>query len=137
MKKFIDRMDNARRDVDDGAGTSGKEEASSNEKSDKKKKGWGLGGVVRKVTGGTSSGSSGSVPAGSGASASQVNKPEEVQGVQVDFYMVIVSLLCTPRNRSESMTSDRIALPVPQVYRQYRADHRGRQYDLVLGPPKS
>lgn len=91
MKKFIDRMDNARKDVDDGAGASGKEEAGSNEKSDKKKKGWGLGGVVRKVTGGTSSGSSGSVPAATGASASQANKPEEVQGVQVDFYMVIVS----------------------------------------------
>jgi len=87
MKKFIDRMDDARKITDDVAGGSSKEETgSAADKSDKKKKGWGLGGVVRKVTGGSSSSTAGA------ASTSQANnKPEEVQGVQVDFYMVIVS----------------------------------------------
>jgi ubiquitin-like-conjugating enzyme ATG3 len=73
MKKFIDRMEAAQADdaAPGGAGV----------KSDSKKK-WGLGGMMRRVTGGDKPATP--TPAAGGE--------DEVQsGVQVDFYLVIVS----------------------------------------------
>lgn len=97
MKKFIDRMDDAKKNsgdnINNNSSGSGSQEdvgSSDKDKADKKKKGWGLGGVVRKVTGGSGSGTS-SASAGTASSSAQPIKQEEVQGVQVDFYMVIVS----------------------------------------------
>jgi ubiquitin-like-conjugating enzyme ATG3 len=98
MKKFIDRMDDAKKNSGDNinnnsSGSGSQEDLGSNDKdkADKKKKGWGLGGVVRKVTGGSGSAAS-AASAGTASSSAQPNKQEEVQGVQVDFYMVIVSI---------------------------------------------
>lgn len=78
MKKFIDRMEAAQADEASapGAGAGGA-------KSDSKKK-WGLGGMMRRVTGGDKPATP--APAAAGGE-------EEVQsGVQVDFYLVIVGL---------------------------------------------
>lgn len=100
MKKFIDRMDDAKKNsgdniINNSSGSGLQEDVGSNDKdkADKKKKGWGLGGVVRKVTGtgGSGSGTS-SASAGTASFSVQPAKQEEVQGVQVDFYMVIVSI---------------------------------------------
>lgn len=73
MKKFIDRMELARADA------SGVVPEKTVESDGKRK--WGLGGVMRKVTGGATP-------------AEKEKKPEEdeaPEGVQVDFYLVIVS----------------------------------------------
>lgn len=98
MKKFIDRMDDAKKNSGDNinnnsSGSGLQEDVGSNDKdkADKKKKGWGLGGVVRKVTGGSGSAAN-AASAGGASSSAQPAKQEEVQGVQVDFYMVIVSI---------------------------------------------
>lgn len=85
MKKFIDRMEAAQ------AGSSGQSpapaqaEAAAADKSGKKR--WGLGGMVRKVTG------TGSVSSNSGEKAKEKegSEGEEPSGLQVDFYLVIVS----------------------------------------------
>jgi ubiquitin-like-conjugating enzyme ATG3 len=99
MKKFIDRMDAGRKRSDSpGLGEEERVGGSGNDKEkekEKKKKGWGLGGVVRKVTGGTGSGS---VATGSNMGSPSIpgqgkEKTEDLGGVQVDFYMVIVSTL--------------------------------------------
>lgn len=87
MKKFIDRMDAAARvrdgspEVEDhpGAGTGGGEG---------KKKKWGLGGMVRRVTGGNVSHAAQATK----KQDSQSESEEEPQGIQVDFYLVIVSI---------------------------------------------
>jgi ubiquitin-like-conjugating enzyme ATG3 len=80
MKKFIDRMESAQAqgDISPPSGTQ--------EKGGKKK--WGLGGMVRRVTG------TGSSQAGSGSEVkkeSSDSSAEEGAGLQVDFYLVIVS----------------------------------------------
>jgi hypothetical protein len=94
MKKFIDRMDDARKNNSSTASSAAQDDTSaptSSDKSDKKKKGWGIGGVVRKVTGGSSgSGSTSSSAAPPTGSGSSTNKQEDLGGVQVDFYMIIV-----------------------------------------------
>jgi ubiquitin-like-conjugating enzyme ATG3 len=80
MKKFIDRMESAQAqgEVPTPPGSS--------EKGGKKK--WGLGGMVRRVTGG---------PGSAGEKDKEVKKEssdssaDESQGLQVDFYLVIVS----------------------------------------------
>jgi ubiquitin-like-conjugating enzyme ATG3 len=77
MKKFIDRMEAAQADEAAPGGGGG------GVKSDSKKK-WGLGGMMRRVTGGDKPATP--TPAAGGE--------DEVQsGVQVDFYLVIVSTL--------------------------------------------
>jgi len=95
MKKFIDRMDDARKNNSSSASSAAQEDATaptSADKSDKKKKGWGIGGVVRKVTGGSSgSGSTTSSSAPVAGNGTSTNKQEDLGGVQVDFYMIIVS----------------------------------------------
>ena len=93
MKKFIDRMEAAQADDAAPGGSGGV-------KSDSKKK-WGLGGMMRRVTGGDK-------PATTAPSA---GGEEDVQsGVQVDFYLVIVS---TPEDGRGDADHD----VVPQVYR--------------------
>ena len=73
MKKFIDRMESAQSDhipvIDKSSGSGGKKK-------------WGIGGMVRRVTGGTTP-----------APVSEAKEKEEGEpdGVQVDFYLVIVS----------------------------------------------
>jgi ubiquitin-like-conjugating enzyme ATG3 len=87
MKKFIDRMEEAR--SDSGAAgfapaaraapaPTGKEEGTKSRK-------WGLGGVMRKVTGGSSA------PAAQAGDKKDA-EAHEAEGVQVDFYLVIVSV---------------------------------------------
>lgn len=76
MKKFIDRMESAQSEgnvVTEKAASSGG------------KKKWGIGGMVRRVTGG-----------GTPAPAVEGKEKEEgePEGVQVDFYLVIVSCRC-------------------------------------------
>ena len=82
MKKFIDRMELARADA------SGVVPEKTVESDGKRR--WGLGGVMRKVTGGATP-------------AEKEKKPEEdeaPEGVQVDFYLVIVSGI--PRSAHEA-----------------------------------
>lgn len=84
MKKFIDRMEAAQgpapitepETISSTSGTGGS--AGGKEEKEKKKK-WGLGGMVRKVTGG-------------GVPKVEKDKDEVVTGVPVDFYLVIVCL---------------------------------------------
>ena len=76
MKKFIDRMEAAQADPEELAKAQASAQAGA-------KKKWGIGGMVRRVTGGGS------------VSTSVVEKgegdEEDPKGVQVDFYLVIVS----------------------------------------------
>lgn len=80
MKKFIDRMESATQ----GDNSSGSPSAAEKGGSGGKKK-WGLGGMVRRVTG---SGDPKREKEVSDGSASDDQPP---QGLQVDFYLVIVS----------------------------------------------
>jgi ubiquitin-like-conjugating enzyme ATG3 len=79
MKKFIDRMESAQ--------SPGEASPSSGPVGEKGKKKWGLGGMVRRVTGGP----------GEKEKEKEVKKEssdgsaEEASGLQVDFYLVIVS----------------------------------------------
>jgi len=87
MKKFIDRMEAAQPPSSPGPGTGASESSSSGEKGGKKK--WGLGGMVRRVTGsGPSAGAVGDKEVRKEGSDSNA---EEASGLQVDFYLVIVS----------------------------------------------
>ena len=78
MKKFIDRMESAQ--------SPGEASPSSGPVGEKGKKKWGLGGMVRRVTGGP----------GEKEKEKEVKKEssdgsaEEASGLQVDFYLVIV-----------------------------------------------
>jgi ubiquitin-like-conjugating enzyme ATG3 len=129
MKKFIDRMDDAKKNsgdniINNSSGSGSQEDVGSNDKdkADKKKKGWGLGGVVRKVTGGSGSGTS-AASAGTASSSAQPIKQEEVQGVQVDFYMVIVSIhfeytrIATKKKRLRADVSGFVCFTVLEVHR--------------------
>jgi ubiquitin-like-conjugating enzyme ATG3 len=84
MKKFIDRMEFAQT----GESSSSPSQTNAGGSGDKGKKKWGLGGMVRRVTGG---------PGTSGEKEKEVKKEssdgsaEEASGLQVDFYLVIVS----------------------------------------------
>ena len=79
MKKFIDRMESAQSPAEASP--------SSGPVGEKGKKRWGLGGMVRRVTGGS----------GEKEKEKEVKKEssdgsaEEASGLQVDFYLVIVS----------------------------------------------
>jgi len=79
MKKFIDRMESAQSPAEASP--------SSGPVGEKGKKKWGLGGMVRRVTGGP----------GEKEKEKEVKKEssdgsaEEASGLQVDFYLVIVS----------------------------------------------
>lgn len=82
MKKFIDRMDAAQRG--NGGHGFGGEDVAPPVEGEKKKKGWGVPSIVRKVTGGN-------------VSSTAVREKEkqdalaaEQTGLQVDFYLVIV-----------------------------------------------
>lgn len=82
MKKFIDRMEAAQgpaltTEPEAISSTSGAGGSAGGKEEKEKKKKWGLGGMVRKVTGG-------SVP------KVEKEKDEVVTGVPVDFYLVIV-----------------------------------------------
>lgn len=83
MKKFIDRMDAAQKGAVAGVG-GGVEEVVQGD-GEKKKKGWGVPSIVRKVTGGSTT----------SAQLREKEKQEaavaEQTGLQVDFYLVIVS----------------------------------------------
>lgn len=81
MKKFIDRMD-AQAEAASGASGSGAPGVGAPSGSGKRK--WGIGGMVRKVTGGS---------AGSKDKEDKGEEGDEAEekGVQVDFYLVIVS----------------------------------------------
>ncbi|ORX34825.1 autophagocytosis associated protein [Kockovaella imperatae] len=89
MKKFIDRMEAAQGGdgVAEGdpksAGANSVSASGSGSSSGKKK--WGIGGVVRKVTGGGGSG----VTADKPEAVKKEGSEDEPQGVQVDFYLVI------------------------------------------------
>ncbi len=95
MKKFIDRMEEHN---PSGVGASSMQSSgggAGSESGEAKKKGkWGIGGMVRKVTGsGSVSGAGGEKKEGSGSG-------EEVEpGVQVDFYLVIVCARFTVNER--------------------------------------
>lgn len=121
MKKFIDRMESAQEENGGSAASAPGAPASG----EKKKRGWGLGGMVRKVTGGAVSTSQGAGAAiGTGKKeASSGEGQEEARGVQVDFYLVIVS--------RERLDYRQIAdVPVFEVHCQHRTDYRGGQHDL-------
>lgn len=107
MKKFIDRMDEASGGAAASvAGAAGGSGAGAGVGAPKRPGGgkWGIGGMVRRVTGtgtGTGSGANkGQTQGGVGqdkesrsGSGSAGVEEEEVRGVQVDFYLVIVSNL--------------------------------------------
>lgn len=85
MKKFIDRMDAAQRENSPPGATSETAAEPSTSGSGGKKK-WGLGGLVKRVTG--------NVPTvGSLKKAGEESAAAEPTGLQVDFYLVIVSAL--------------------------------------------
>lgn len=84
MKKFIDRMD-AQAEVASGGGASGSTAPGAGAPGGSGRRKWGIGGMVRKVTGGSG-----------GSKDKKEDKGEEgdeaeEKGVQVDFYLVIVS----------------------------------------------
>lgn len=80
MKKFIDRMEAGQSDSASPSATPDKAAAAAGGK-----KRWGLGGMVRKVTGG-------SVPqVGDKEKEKSQGEDAEPEGLQVDFYLVIVS----------------------------------------------
>lgn len=90
MKKFIDRMDASQAEGEEAQGQSSTSPAG--------KKRW-LGGVMRKVTGGER-------PAAAGAAAGGAPSTEdEPSGLQVDFYLVIVSVVSTKADPSSSSLS--------------------------------
>ena len=82
MKKFIDRMEAAQSPGESSPSNSGP----SAEKSKKK---WGLGGMVRRVTGGP--GEKEKEKEKEVKKESSDGSAEEAAGLQVDFYLVIVS----------------------------------------------
>jgi ubiquitin-like-conjugating enzyme ATG3 len=89
MKKFIDRMESAQ-----GAGESGSPgpgpsgSSSGGDKSGSGKKKWGLGGMVRRVTG--SGGPEKDKDVKKDKEGSDGSVDEQPTGLQVDFYLVIV-----------------------------------------------
>lgn len=97
MKKFIDRMESSQTDSASPIATSDKSATAGG------KKRWGLGGMVRKVTGGSAP------PVASEKDRKEASETE-AEGVQVDFYLVIVSVIISARNA-------RLTGSVPQVYR--------------------
>ncbi|KAL7418686.1 E2-like enzyme [Cryptotrichosporon argae] len=91
MKKFIDRMEDARADAEAASASAvGAESQSATQTqtvpatadADRKKVKWGLGGMMRRVTGGPGDKADKDKAAKDGAD-------DEGQGVQVDFYLVI------------------------------------------------
>lgn len=108
MKKFIDRMEAAQSpalttEPETISSTSGAGGSTGGKEEKEKKKKWGLGGMVRKVTGG-------SLP------KVEKEKDEVVTGVPVDFYLVIVCLFF---HGDFDRLADRKSA-VPQVYCEYR-----------------
>jgi len=102
MKKFIDRMESAQ--------SPGEASPSSGPIGEKGKKKWGLGGMVRRVTGGP----------GEKEKEKEVKKEssdgsaEEASGLQVDFYLVIVSCTCrSGRKLTVSSSSSSLVLYQP------------------------
>lgn len=87
MKKFIDRMESAQ-PLPQGPTPTSASASAPGETNEKSKKKWGLGGMVRKVTGGVSS-SKDAMP----VQAQGQGEGEEPSGLQVDFYLVIVCRL--------------------------------------------
>jgi ubiquitin-like-conjugating enzyme ATG3 len=81
MKKFIDRMESAQ--------SPGESSPSSGVVGEKGKKKWGLGGMVRRVTGGP--GEKEKEKEKEVKKESSDGSAEEASGLQVDFYLVIVS----------------------------------------------
>jgi ubiquitin-like-conjugating enzyme ATG3 len=81
MKKFIDRMESAQ--------SPGEASPSSGPVGEKGKKKWGLGGMVRRVTGGP--GEKEKEKDKELKKESSDGSAEEASGLQVDFYLVIVS----------------------------------------------
>jgi ubiquitin-like-conjugating enzyme ATG3 len=81
MKKFIDRMESAQ--------SPGESSPSSGVAGEKGKKKWGLGGMVRRVTGGP--GEKEKEKEKEVKKESSDGSAEEASGLQVDFYLVIVS----------------------------------------------
>lgn len=107
MKKFIDRMDAAQRPASPSSQETQDQTASGG------KKKWGLGGMVKRVTGNVPTVSSLKKAEEEGGKA-----PEEQTGLQVDFYLVIVSDLrlsggnaLTCGNRSSSNSSPVLCRP--------------------------
>lgn len=80
MKKFIDRMEAAQGESPIPSSGPG-----PGDKSGKKK--WGLGGMVRRVTGSTTSANATGAGSGGGTDLGEDVQPA---GLQVDFYLVIV-----------------------------------------------
>ncbi|WVF65955.1 hypothetical protein IAT40_000693 [Kwoniella sp. CBS 6097] len=111
MKKFVDRMDAAQAaqmgEEDQTSTAAAAEGAGGKSSGSGGKKKWGIGGMVRKVTGGSSS---------SSAAAASPNKDEKKDadadappvGVQVDMYIVILLKFCSsflPTIEIDSTTS--------------------------------
>ena len=101
MKKFIDRMEAAQADPAEVAKAQAQAAAA--------KRKWGIGGMVRKVTGGATV-----------QADKKEGEDEEPRGLQVDFYLVIVSGAAGSR---ESAGLSGVA--VPEIHRKHRSDHRG------------
>ena len=96
MKKFINRMEAAQ--------SQGVEDPKSSTVAGNKKK-WGIGGMVRRVTGGEK-------PKEKEASG---GSEEEPTGVQVDFYLVIVCQLMKHRTQADDQFLKFIASIVPTI----------------------
>lgn len=105
MKKFIDRMDDAQAAA---SGTRAPEASVTG----KEKKKWGLGGMVRKVTGGVQA------SAGKDKEPTAGSNDHVESGLQVDFYLVIVSR-ARERNTIRTLTAQKflkfIASIVPTI----------------------
>jgi ubiquitin-like-conjugating enzyme ATG3 len=113
MKKFIDRMDAAQ------AARSGSPEPTAGSTAEGKKKQWGIGKMVRKVTGGVQS--AGGAEKKSAAGKEGEDAVEET-GLQVDFYLVIVSGSGW-MSRNRRLTLVLPVFTVPQVHCQHCPDH--------------
>lgn len=121
MKKFIDRMESAQGDTG-SPGPSGGDKSGSGGGGKKK---WGLGGMVRRVTG--SGGPEKDKDTKKDKEGSDGSVEEQATGLQVDFYLVIVSSLLMARCPTSIRVNDRAdLLAVLEIHREYRAHHRGK-----------
>ena len=121
MKKFIDRMEAAQAEQ---GGMSPTDAAKLGVVGAGGKKKWGIGGMMRRVTGGEKT------------VVDKKEGEEEAEGLQVDFYLVIVS--SRPFRDSAKVSREMrgswtdVFVAVFEVHREHRTDHRGELQNPAL-----
>lgn len=128
MKKFIDRMDAAQRDHSPSPSqdTPGQESSASGASGKKK---WGLGGMVKRVTGNVPTVNS----LKKAADAGDAKGEGEPTGLQVDFYLVIVSSFFQTVFFCGKVADSRVSI-VLEIYCEHCSDCRGLSLGYIDEP---